>query len=213
MFDFKGAVFDLDGTLVDSMNVWEKIDIDFLNKRNIEMPKDYVETINSMDFNKVAKYTIERFGLNEKEEDIIREWNQMAIYEYSYNINLKPYVKQYIRLLKENNIKIGLATASPRELYEPVLKNNEIYDLFDSFTTRNEVNTDKNKSDIYNLACKKLELLPNECIGFEDILCGIKSMKSIGMKAIGVYDKSALHEIEEIKLISDGFIYDFKELI
>ena len=72
MFDFKGAIFDLDGTIIDSMNVWEKIDIEFLSKRNIDMPNDYMEKINIMSFEEAAKYTIERFNLKEKKENLNR---------------------------------------------------------------------------------------------------------------------------------------------
>ena len=88
MFDFKGAIFDLDGTLIDSMSVWEEIDRKFLKNRNIPIPSDYIEKINSMSFKEVAKYTIERFNLKESEEELIREWNEMAIYEYSNKIKL-----------------------------------------------------------------------------------------------------------------------------
>ena len=126
MKEFKGAIFDLDGTIIDSMDVWETIDIKFLEKRNITMPNDYIEKINSMSFEEVAKYTIERFNLNESVDSLIKEWNDMAIYEYSNNIKLKPNVKEYLVKLKKHDIKIGLATSSPKELYEPVLKNNKV---------------------------------------------------------------------------------------
>ena len=75
MFDFKGAIFDLDGTIIDSMNVWEKIDIEFLAKRNINMPNDYMEKINIMSFEEAAKYTIERFNLKEKKENLIKVYD------------------------------------------------------------------------------------------------------------------------------------------
>ena len=149
MFDFKGAIFDLDGTLIDSMDVWEKIDLKFLQKRNITMPKDYIEIVNSMSFEEVAKYTIERFNLRETEEELIKEWNEMAVFEYSHNIKLKPNVKEYLEKLKINNIKIGLATSSPKKLYEPVLKNNGIYDYFNAFTSVEDVKKDKSYPDIY----------------------------------------------------------------
>lgn len=213
MIDFKGAIFDLDGTIIDSMGVWEKIDRDFFNKRQIDMPHDYIEIVNSMKFEDVAKYTIKRFNLNETEEDILRELREMAIDEYTNNISLKPFVKKYLTSLKKQNIKIALATSSPKELYNPVLKNNGVYELFDCFVSINEVNRDKRYPDIYYLACERLGVLPKECIGFEDILIGIKSMKKINIKSIGVYDKSSSHEIEEIKKFSDKFIYSFKELI
>ncbi|WP_297130624.1 HAD family hydrolase [Terrisporobacter sp.] len=213
MLDFKGAIFDLDGTLIDSMKIWEKIDMDFLNKRNIKMPADYIEMINSMSFDKVAKYTIDRFGLNEKEEDIIKEWHEMAVYEYTNNIKLKPYVKEYLHKLKHNNIKIGLATTSPKYLYEPVLKNNNIYELFDELVSLEDVTRDKNYPDIYLLTSEKLGVNPNDCVGFEDILIGINTMKKINIKCIGVYDESSLYEIDKIKDSCDIFIHSFKELL
>ncbi|WP_455538059.1 HAD family hydrolase [Terrisporobacter sp.] len=213
MFDFKCAVFDLDGTIIDSMDVWEKIDVGFFAKRNLNMPNDYMEKINNMSFEESAKYTIKRFNLNEGEIDLIEEWNEMAVYEYTHNIKLKPNVKAYLEKLKENNIKIALATASPKELYEPVLKNNKIFDYFDAFTSLEEVKKNKSYPDIYLLAAKKLKVNPRDCVGFEDILVGIKNMKKINFKVVGVYDKHSSNEIEDIKKNCDKFIYDFKELL
>ena len=184
MLDFKGAIFDLDGTIIDSLSVWEDIDRKFFEKRNIIMPLDYISKVNSMSFEDSVIYTIERFNLKESKEDIIRELNEMVIYEYSYNIKLKPNVKEYLRKLKKNNIKIGLATMSSKDLYEPVLKNNKIYDYFDTFTTIKEVGKDKNHPDVYLLAAKRLGLNPCECIGFEDILIGINTLKKSGFNSI-----------------------------
>lgn len=213
MLDFKGAIFDLDGTIIDSLSVWEDIDRKFFEKRNIIMPLDYISKVNSMSFEDSVICTIERFNLKESKEDIIRELNEMVIYEYSYNIKLKPNVKEYLRKLKKNNIKIGLATMSSKDLYEPVLKNNKIYDYFDTFTTIKEVGKDKNHPDVYLLAAKRLGLNPCECIGFEDILIGINTLKKAGFKAIGVYDKYSVENLEEIKRSCDKFINDFKELL
>lgn len=213
MKEFKGAIFDLDGTLIDSMGVWETIDIKFLEKRYISLPKDYIEKINSMSFEEVAKYTIKRFNLNESVESLIKEWNDMAVYEYSHNIKLKPKVKEYLIKLKKNNIKIGLATSSPKELYEPVLKNNKIYDYFDTFTSVEDVKRDKNYPDIYLYTAKKLSLKPNECIGFEDILISVNTLKKAGFMVVGVYDKYSHKDIDKIKAICDNFIYSFEELL
>lgn len=213
MFDFKGAIFDLDGTLIDSMGVWEKIDKEFLKKRNIDMPCDYIEKISSMSFEKVAQYTIDRFNLKEGEEELIKEWNEMAIYEYSNNISLKQNVREYLKKLKDNNIRIALSTSSPRILYESVLKNNCIYEYFDVLVSLEDVKRDKNYPDIYLLAAEKLNLNPQDCVGFEDILIGINTLKKAEFKTVGVYDKYADSEIDDIKEISDKFIYNFKEIM
>lgn len=213
MPDFKAAIFDLDGTLLDSMWVWKKIDIDFLAKRNLAVPDKYVEGICSMSFRETAEYTIDFFGLKEKAEDIMAEWNQMAIDAYSHHVPLKPNVKEYLYILKEQGIKLGTATALPKELYEPVLKNNKVYDLFDAFTSADEVSRGKESPDIYLLAAKKLKVRPCDCIVFEDILPGIKSIVSAGMQAYGVYDKYSEQDQEQIRKLSNGYIFDFAELL
>src|SRR5450759_1523760 len=154
MFDFKAAIFDLDGTLIDSMGVWEDIDIDFLAKRHLSVPEGYISEISAKSFKEAAEYTISLFGLKERAEDIIEEWNQMAIDEYSHHVPLKPYAKEYLLFLKGQGIKLGVATALPKVLYEPVLKNNGIYALFDAFASTDEVVHWKGSPDIYLLAAK-----------------------------------------------------------
>ena len=180
---------------------------------NIPMPSDYIKIINNMSFEESAIYTIKRFNLKESKENLIERWNQMAMFEYAHNIKLKPNVRTYLEKLKENNIKIGLATASPQELYESVLKNNKIYDYFDAFTTLQEVKKDKNYPDIYLLTSEKLGICPEECAVFEDILIGINTCKKANFKTVGVYDKYAVNDLEKIKNSCNRFIYDFKELL
>ncbi len=213
MLDFKAAIFDLDGTLIDSMGVWEKIDIDFLAKRNLTVPENYVGEICTKSFKEAAIYTISLFGLHESTEAIISEWNRMAIDEYSHRVPLKPHAKEYLLFLKNHGIKLGTATALPRVLYEPVLKNNGVYDLFDAFASTDEVKRSKESPDIYLLAAEKLDVCPGKCIAFEDVLPGIQGIISAGMTAYGVYDKYSKNEKTAIQKLSKGYIYDFAEMM
>lgn len=87
-----GAIFDLDGTLLDSMGVWRKIDEDFLGKRGFIVPDDYLVAITSKNFDAAAEYTKERFNLPESEEEIIKEWFDMAIEAYTNEVKLKAGV-------------------------------------------------------------------------------------------------------------------------
>ena len=89
----------------------------------------------------------------------------------------------------------------------------KVYDYFDTFTSVDDVKRDKNYPDIYLYTAKKLGLYPNECIIFEDILIAINTAKESNFKAIGVYDKSSYNDLDKIKVKSDKFIYDFKELL
>lgn len=213
MLDFKAAIFDLDGTLIDSMGVWEKIDIDFLAKRHLSVPENYINEICARSFREAAIYTITLFDLQENVEDIIDEWNRMAIDEYSNHVQLKPHAKEYLLFLKDHDVKLCTASALPKVLYEPVLRNNEVYYLFDAFASTDEVTRGKESPDIYLLAAKKLGIDPHDCIAFEDVLPGIKGIIAAGMQACGVYDKYSSHEKEKIRKLSGCYIYDFSEIM
>lgn len=128
--DFNAAIFDLDGTILDSMDVWEHIDIQFLKKRNLPVPENYVTEICARSFEEAAQYTIDLFGLQETVEGIIEEWNNMAVEEYSNHVGLLPYALDYLLCLKEHGIKLAVATGLPEKLYIPCLKNNSILELF-----------------------------------------------------------------------------------
>ena len=114
--NFKGAVFDLDGTLLDSMEVWKNIDIEFLSKRGLQVPKDYSDEILAMSFRETAEYTIARFGLREQPDDVMHEWNQMAIEAYGHHVQLKPGAKEYLLKLKSRGIRLGVCTALSQKL-------------------------------------------------------------------------------------------------
>src|SRR5690554_3050759 len=212
MLDFKAAIFDLDGTLLDSMWVWEQIDLDFLAKRNLQVPVKYITEISAKSFREAAEYTISLFGLEECVEEIITEWNKMAMDKYSYDVPLKPHAKEYLLFLKAQGIKLGTATVLPRVLYEPALRNNEVYEFFAAHTSTDEVRRGKGSPDVYLLTAKKLGISPEHCIVFEDVLPGIEGIRAAGMRAYGVYDKYSQHEQAQIKELAEDYIYDFAEM-
>ena len=96
MENFKGAIFDLDGTVLDSMGLWKKVDELFFTSRNMPVPEGYVQTISPMGTIGAANYTKETFGIKESIEEIIAEWQETAKREYSENVSLKPYAKEFI---------------------------------------------------------------------------------------------------------------------
>lgn len=209
---FKGAIFDLDGTILDSMGIWRKIDEDFLGRRGFEVPEDYVEKIKALDYQSAAEYTIARFSLKDQPEDLIAEWKQMAEEAYAHHIFLKPHVKEYIMQLKHAGIKIALATVSDDALSIPALKNNGVFEYFDAFVTTQEVGKGKEFPDVYLKAAEKLGLKPQSCIVFEDVLKCILGAKKGGFCTIGVYDAASEIQQEAIQKEADYYILDFSML-
>lgn len=211
--NIKAAIFDLDGTLINSMSLWDQIDIDYLTSKNIPVPNDLNDEISHLSFNQVAVYFKERFKLEDSLDDIKNTWNTMAYNHYSSDITLKDGVLEFLDFLKKSNIKIGLATSNSTELLEASLKFNKIYDYFDAITITDEVSIGKHEPDVYLLAAKKLNVKPEECIVFEDILPAIKGAKKAGMKVIAVEDECSVLDKDDIIRNSDGFINDFRVLI
>jgi HAD superfamily hydrolase (TIGR01509 family) len=207
----KAYIFDLDGTLLDSMNVWEQIDVDFLEKRDIAIPDDYIKTVLSMSFQEAAAYTIKRFALPDSVNDLMREWNDMAVYSYGHTVQMKPQAKEYITSLREHGEKLAVATSLPMELYTPALKHHGIYDLFHVICSTDEIGYGKASPDIYLLTASRIGVSACDCVVFEDILVAIKSATSVGMTVYGVYDKSSESDWQQIIKIADGVIYDFKD--
>lgn len=119
---FEAAIFDLDGTLLNSMDVWEQIDISFLQKRGLSVSADYVTEICSRSFAEAAQYTIDLFKLSEKVEDMVKEWEEMAVYEYAHNVELMPHTLEYILKLKDMGVKWQLLLVFRRSYIFPVWK-------------------------------------------------------------------------------------------
>ena len=211
--DIKGAIFDMDGTLVDSMWVWTKIDRDFLEKRNIECPKDLKEQVQDLCFEEAALYFKNTFNLHESVEEICNEWNDMALDEYKHNVTLKPGTLKYLNLLKSMGIKIALATSNCELLLTTALKATGIYDYFDSITRTDEVSRGKNFPDVYLLAAKRLNVDPSQCIVFEDIFPAVVGAKAAGMKVVGIYDDFSSYQKDKIIDFADKYIYKYDDLM
>lgn len=205
------AIFDLDGTLLNSNDLWEKIDIEFLSKRGYTVPPDYIVKVSALNFKEAALYTKTLFDLPETTTELINEWRSMAQYEYEHNIKLKPHAKAYLRKLKERGIKLGVATSLPPSLFIPALKNNGIYELFDCYCTAENSKRGKEHPDFFIETVREMQSVPEKCLFFEDVFSAMKSIKQAGAKVCAVYDYYSLKDIPEILSLADSFIMSFSK--
>ncbi len=213
MGNIKGVIFDMDGTLLDSMNVWSDIDQEFWRRRNRPIPPGYLEAVTPMGFRLAAEYTIREYGLSETVPAIMAEWQAMAVEQYSSSIRTKPYAKELLEDLQKKGVLCAVATASHRELYEPALRNNGIDRYFHSVTAVSEVGKEKGSPDIYLAAAEKMELSPAECMVVEDIYAGVRAAKEGGFYTVGIYESAAEYERDKIMETADLYIMDFSQLI
>lgn len=211
--NIEGAVFDLDGTLLDSSWVWEKVDEKFLGDRGFQVPDDYVDEISPLGAERAAVYTIERFGLNEDKDDIVREWIEMAKKEYATEVVCKPYAKEFLEELHKLNIKMSVATSSDRELFIKTLEREGILKYFQKIVTVDEVERGKGYPDIYEEAARRIKVNPHKCLVFEDILAGVTGASLGEFNVVAVFDEKSKHNWEKIKSISKYSINEYKELL
>lgn len=209
--NFKGAVFDLDGTLLDSMGIWDQIDIDFLARRGLPVPEDYAKNISGLSFDDTARYTKSLFDLPDAIEEITAEWSRMAREAYSDSVELIEGAAEYLTRLKKAGVKLAVATALSRELLTPCLKRCGVYDLFDAFYTADEVGRGKDSPDMFIAAAEGLGLECHECIAFDDVLPAIKSAKKAGLIVCGVYEKNSHDHRDEIEATADIYITAFDD--
>ncbi|MDR2736128.1 MAG: HAD family phosphatase [Gracilibacteraceae bacterium] len=210
----KACIFDLDGTLLDSLQVWEQLDTAFLQRRGVTVPEDYADTVASLSIREAAVYTIQRFALAEDADTLIAEWKALALHAYSHTVMMKPYAKEYLHKLKTTGVKLAIATSLPHVLSAPALDRHGITPLFDAICSADETAHGKNSPDIYILAATRLGIPARhyrDIVVFEDILQAIRSAKSTGMIVYGVYDEASARHWETVKQVANGVIYDFRE--
>ena len=213
MEEMQGVLFDLDGTLIDSMWIWEQIDDEFLGEYGFVVPEDLHDEIEGMSFSETAVYFKNRFLLPLSLEEIKHIWNDMAMDKYLNVVPLKPGILEFLEWLKARGIPAGIATSNSRELVDGVLVARGIEEYFSSVVTGCEVNAGKPAPDIYLHVAGALSVPPSACMVFEDIPAGILAGKRAGMTVTAVEDDFSAALREEKKRLSDYYIRDYRELL
>ena len=209
----KAVIFDLDGTLIDSMNMWDDINVEYLGRFGLTVPKDLQREISGMSFTECAIYFKEKFQLPDSVEEIKEVWNEMAMYKYMHEVPLKTGVLEFLKELKQRGIKTGIATSNSIELVKAVLDSLQIAKYFDEVHTSCEVQKGKPAPDIYLFVAKCLFVAPEQCLVFEDVPEGIIAGKRAGMQVCAVEDNFSKYMTEEKRKLADYYIVDYRELL
>lgn len=207
--EIKGAVFDLDGTLLDSMFIWSDIGIRYLKARGITPEKGLTEKFNEMSLRQAAEYYIEHYECQETVEDIENGINKMVEDFYFNRVLTKPDIKILLDYLKANGVKMCVATATDKYLVEAALRRNGILDYFSEIFTCAIVNAGKNEPKIYRVSADFLGTSKEETLVFEDALYAIKTAKADGFRVIGIKDPTEERRIDTVKQCCDEFIENY----
>lgn len=210
---FSAAIFDLDGTLLDSNGVWRDVDARFFAERGIAIPEDYARAVQGMSFREGAAYTARRFGLSQSVDAIMDTWLRMAREAYALRVEMKPGARAYLRFLKRAGVKLAVATANRAELFEPALARAGVLELFDAILTSADAgDTGKADGALFRLAARRLGVAPGDCVVFEDVPDGLIGAKAAGMRACAVWDAAVADCRAEIEALADWTIDDFTDM-
>lgn len=209
----KAFLFDLDGTLVDSMWIWESIDVEYLDRFGLELPEDLHSCIEGMSFSETARYFKERFSIPDTLEKMKSDWNRMAWEKYTQEVPLKSGIREFLRYHRARGVKMAVATSNSRELAEAVIAVHGLTDTFDVIVTGCDVAHGKPFPDVYLEAAVRLGMDPSECLVFEDVVAGIQAGRSAGMEVAAVEDAYSLYQERQKKELADLYIADYQELL
>ena len=208
----KGAIFDLDGTLLDSMFIWDTIGEEYLRSLGKEPHEDLKETFMTLTLEEAAVYYREHYGVTLSVKEIVDGVNAMVEQTYRTKVTLKPGIAEYLAWLKENGVRLCVATVTDRYLVEETLERLGVRHYFSEIFTCAEVGFGKDKPIIYQKAMGHLETEKRDTYVFEDMLFALNTAKTDGFPTVGVYDRYEAHQ-DELKELSDYYVLDFTDPI
>lgn len=202
----KGAIFDVDGTLLDSMEIWENAGARYLRSIGKVPEENLNEILYPMTMEEGAEYVKEHYGLLGSLDEIIQGVLDAVRSFYFYEVRLKPGVREFLDKMKKQKVSMVAATASDREHIEAAFRRLGIDGYFERIFTCAEVGTGKRHPQIYEQAAAYLGVLPGEILVFEDALYAAETAKKAGFHTVGVYDRFSGTDTKELEKQADVYV-------
>lgn len=200
------AIFDLDGTLIDSMKMWRHFASDFMRDYGLTPHEDIDRTMSTLGFHEASVYISRTYPCGLSPQQLVELWHKRLTDQYAHILKFKPGALEFLNLLHSHGVRLALATATDRPLIMPLLDRFGVTSLFDSILTVGEVGVRKTKPDIYLRALSVLDSSLSRCVVYEDVLHGIRTAKQAGFTVYAVADEMAQREKEKILALADRYI-------
>lgn len=210
--DYDAVIFDLDGTLVDSMGHWKEIDRIYLARFGIKAPENLSQLLGGMGIGEVAEYFQKHFHIPDNKDKMLRDWEELSIDRYAKDTPMKPGALPFLQELKRQKLKLAIATSNARPMVDAVLRAHGIADYFDAIITGTDVEKGKPDPEVYLKAAERLGTVPSRCAVFEDLPEGIQAGLSAGMRVYAVEDSFSASCREEKLQLAFAMIRDYREL-
>ena len=195
---FNSYIFDLDGTLIDSMKAWDNVGYDFLLANGIEPPEDLDERLKTMSFEEAAEYFINSLGLDMNVLQAVKGVTETVADKYRFDIELKPYVYEFLEKNFRSGKNMCILTASEEYYVTPLLRRLKIDGFFERLITCTDISMSKSSYEIYERAAEMMGYTKDTTAVFEDAYHGVINSKKAGFFTVGVYDEAEESNIERI---------------
>ena len=202
-------IFDMDGTLLDSMEFWQNLGRKYLESKGKSPEDDLEAIIESMTLQESASYFKTKYDLDEDAEAIIKQVLDFIEDKYLNEIPLKKGVKKFLEKVNSQGYKMCILTTSEKSQAVGALKRTGVLDLFDEVYTDRDFNLSKKDPQIYIKACEKMGESPSDTVVFEDALYAVESAKKTKCVVVGVYDEYSKGDWDKIISIADKAIKNF----
>lgn len=208
----KGIFFDLDGTMIFSMDFWTDLNKKYLSAKKLPYFPIVSEKLKVAPVTETEKILNEVYGDEIDFSDVFQYMDEILMKTYAEHFEIKDGVLEKLKELKEYGFKMCITTATPSKYVMPLVERLKIREYMDDIFTPDLLGVDKNDLDFFRISLKKLGTKAEKTYVFDDAIYALKNARELNMIPVGVYDESNKHETEKIKKISDFYIHNFSEI-
>ena len=207
-----GAIFDLDGTLIDSMLIWDDLSSNLLKSFGVTPKPDLRDRVSTMYLDESSRYVVEEYGLKVTPEEISAYLHSQVEDFYLNRVQPKEDVIEFLEKLKNNGVRMCVATATERRLAEPALRHNDMLKFFDAVFTCKEVGCNKSSPLVFEKSLEFLGTPRANTFVFEDSLHAVQTAAAAGFPVAGIYDNYSAKNAAEIERASTCYFKKYAEL-
>ena len=211
--EIKAAIFDVDGTLLDTMGEWHTVGERYLKSLGYEPEPNLGDILFTKTSVTSAEYMIENYGLDKSVEEIQKAINGFVENMYYNYADFKPGARQFIDMLRAEGVPMAIASSTDGHCLRAAMERLGCIDYFTGIFSCGDLGTTKKEPDVFMMALESVGAVPEETWVFEDGLYAMETAKKAGFKLFGVYDEESHGDQDAIKAISDIYIREFTEIL